>query len=61
MLPNCFTSCFQYHYNEETFAPNVVALIKIVMNTLDAQHHVCRRIPPTVVMGGPPSRSRGRL
>ncbi|KAI5736841.1 hypothetical protein M8J76_007669 [Diaphorina citri] len=49
---------YKYHYNEETFAPNVVALIKIVMNTLDAQHHVCRRIPPTVVMGGPPSRSR---
>lgn len=55
------TSPFQYHYNEESFAPNVVSLIKIVMNTLDAQHHVCRRIPPTVVMGGPPSRSRGEI
>uniref|UniRef100_A0A8D8RWG0 Protein unc-79 homolog n=1 Tax=Cacopsylla melanoneura TaxID=428564 RepID=A0A8D8RWG0_9HEMI len=49
---------YKYHYKEESFGPNIVALIKIVMNTLDAQHHVCRRIPPTVVMGGPPSRSR---
>lgn len=33
----------------------------MVINTLDAQQHQCKRIPATVVMAGPPSRSRGNL
>lgn len=37
----------------------VQSLVRIVLNTLDAQHHVCRRIPPTVVMTVPSTRSRG--
>lgn len=34
--------------------------MKIVLNTLDTQHHQCKRIPATVVMSAPPSRSRGK-
>jgi hypothetical protein len=36
------------------------SLVKIVLNTLDAQYHQCRRIPATLVMGVPPTHSRGK-
>lgn len=36
----------------------LTSLIRIVLNTLDSQHHHCRRIPATIIMGAPPSRSR---
>lgn len=37
------------------------SLVKIVLNTLDAQYHQCRRIPTTLVMGVPPTHSRGKI
>ncbi|XP_054270817.1 protein unc-79 homolog isoform X2 [Macrosteles quadrilineatus] len=49
---------YKYQYNQQPLCSQLQALVKIVINTLDSQHHVCRRIPPTVVMGAPPSRSR---
>ncbi|KAG8292807.1 Protein unc-79 [Homalodisca vitripennis] len=49
---------YKYQYNQQPLCSQLQALVKIVINTLDSQHHICRRIPPTVVMGGPPSRSR---
>lgn len=49
---------YKYQYNQPPFSSQFQTLVRIVINTLDSQHHVCRRIPPTVVMGGPPCRSR---
>lgn len=50
---------FQYQYTQQPQCQQLQELVRIVLNTLDSQHHHCRRIPATVVMGGPPSRSRG--
>uniref|UniRef100_A0A1B6C403 Protein unc-79 homolog n=1 Tax=Clastoptera arizonana TaxID=38151 RepID=A0A1B6C403_9HEMI len=49
---------YKYQYSQEPLNIQLQSLVRIVINTLDGQHHVCRRIPPTVVMEGPPSRSR---
>ncbi|XP_046744184.1 protein unc-79 homolog isoform X3 [Diprion similis] len=49
---------YKYQYGQQPWCSQLQSLIKIVLNTLDTQHHQCRRIPATVVMGGPPSRSR---
>lgn len=49
----------QCQYGQQPWCSQLQVLIKIVLNTLDMQHHQCKRIPATVVMGGPPSRSRG--
>ncbi|XP_048512569.1 protein unc-79 homolog isoform X11 [Athalia rosae] len=49
---------YKYQYGQQPWCNQLQSLIKIVLNTLDTQHHQCRRIPATVVMGGPPSRSR---
>ncbi|XP_015191031.1 PREDICTED: protein unc-79 homolog isoform X6 [Polistes dominula] len=49
---------YKCQYSQQPWCNQLQALIKIVLNTLDAQHHQCKRIPATVVMGGPPSRSR---
>lgn len=51
----------QYQYSQQPHCMQLTSLIKIVLNTLDSQHHHCRRIPATVIMGAPPSRSRGKF
>lgn len=51
---------FQYQYCSQPQSTQVQYLVRIVLNTLDAQHHVCRQIPRTVVMTAP-SRSRGNF
>ncbi|XP_043278465.1 protein unc-79 homolog isoform X2 [Venturia canescens] len=49
---------YKCQYGQQPWCTQLQALVKIVLNTLDSQHHQCKRIPATVVMGGPPSRSR---
>ncbi|XP_076235457.1 UNC-79 domain-containing protein [Calliopsis andreniformis] len=49
---------YKCQYGQQPWCNQLQVLIKIVLNTLDTQHHQCKRIPATVVMGGPPSRSR---
>ncbi|KZC06519.1 Protein unc-79 like protein [Dufourea novaeangliae] len=49
---------YKCQYGQQPWCNQLQVLIKIVLNTLDMQHHQCKRIPATVVMGGPPSRSR---
>ncbi|KAK9889170.1 hypothetical protein WA026_004451 [Henosepilachna vigintioctopunctata] len=49
---------YKYQYNQQPYCMHLVSLIKIVLNTLDSQHHHCRRIAATIIMGAPPSRSR---
>ncbi|KAG7202977.1 hypothetical protein KM043_010111 [Ampulex compressa] len=49
---------YKCQYGQQPWCNQLQALVKIVLNTLDTQHHQCKRIPATVVMGGPPSRSR---
>lgn len=51
---------FQYQYSQQPTCMHLTALIRIVLNTLDSQHHRCRRIPATIMMGSQPSRSRGK-
>ncbi|VVC24664.1 Hypothetical protein CINCED_3A004663 [Cinara cedri] len=41
---------YKYNFDKEPVSPLVVSLMEIVLNTLNAQQHVCNRIPPTVVM-----------
>ncbi|XP_012272273.1 protein unc-79 homolog [Orussus abietinus] len=49
---------YKCQYGQQPWCTQLQALVKIVLNTLDSQHHQCKRIPAMVVMGGPPSRSR---
>ncbi|XP_017885375.1 protein unc-79 homolog isoform X4 [Ceratina calcarata] len=49
---------YKCQYGQQPWCNQLQVLIKIVLNTLDTQHHQCRRIPATVVMAAPPSRSR---
>ncbi|XP_063244249.1 protein unc-79 homolog [Bacillus rossius redtenbacheri] len=49
---------YKYQYNQQPCSGQVQSLVKIVLNTLDAQHHQCNHIPATLVMGGPHARSR---
>ncbi|RZF46360.1 hypothetical protein LSTR_LSTR011144 [Laodelphax striatellus] len=49
---------YKYQYSTPPLSQQMQTLVRIVINTLDSQHHVCRHIPPTVFVGGPPSRSR---
>ncbi|CAH1714206.1 unnamed protein product [Aphis gossypii] len=41
---------YKYNFDKEPVSLLVVSLMEIVLNTLNAQQHVCNRIPPTVVM-----------
>lgn len=50
----------QYPYANPPDNIKLQSLVRIVLNTLDAQQHVCRRIPATLMVGAPPSRSRGK-
>ncbi|RZB38818.1 unc-79 -like [Asbolus verrucosus] len=49
---------YKYQYSQQPHCMQLTSLIRIVLNTLDSQHHHCRRIPATIIMGAPPSRSR---
>ncbi|KAL1492637.1 hypothetical protein ABEB36_010867 [Hypothenemus hampei] len=49
---------YKYQYNQQPYCIDLTSLIRIVLNTLDSQHHQCRRIPATIIMGQHPSRSR---
>ncbi|XP_026830601.1 protein unc-79 homolog, partial [Ooceraea biroi] len=49
---------YKCQYGQQTWCSQLQTLVKIVLNTLDTQYHQCKRIPATVVMGAPPSRSR---
>ncbi|XP_071438717.1 protein unc-79 homolog [Hetaerina americana] len=49
---------YKYQYSQQPFSANVQSLVKIVLNTLDAQRHQCKRVPTNLVIGGQSSRSR---
>ncbi|KAF4533554.1 hypothetical protein B566_EDAN001039 [Ephemera danica] len=49
---------YKYQFNQPPFSSQIQLLIRVVLNTLDAQQHGCRRIPGTLVMGALPCRSR---
>lgn len=42
---------YKYQYNQPPHCHSLQHLVHIVLNTLDSQHHHCRRIPATIVMG----------
>ncbi|XP_061729504.1 protein unc-79 homolog isoform X3 [Cydia pomonella] len=41
---------YKYHYGSGTLCAQVQSLVRIVLNTVEAQYHVCKRIPPMIVM-----------
>lgn len=47
---------YKYQYTQTSFTDHIQNVIRIVMNTLEAQFHQCRRIPATVVLDIPPRR-----
>ncbi|XP_046405195.1 protein unc-79 homolog isoform X2 [Ischnura elegans] len=49
---------YKYQYGQQPFSANVQSLVKIVLNTLDAQRHQCKRVPTNLVIGSQNSRSR---
>lgn len=48
----------QYQYTQPPLQDHIQNLIRIVINSLEAQFHQCKRIPATVVMDLPQPRSR---
>lgn len=49
---------YKYNYVIPPLLDPVQNAVRIVMNSIEAQFHVCRRIPATVMMDFPSSRSR---
>ncbi|GBP28889.1 Protein unc-79 homolog [Eumeta japonica] len=49
---------YKYHYSSGQLCAQVQTLVRIVLNTLEAQYHQCKRIPPMIVMPQPVTRSR---
>ncbi|KAF6204812.1 hypothetical protein GE061_018974 [Apolygus lucorum] len=49
-LTSTLVLLYKYQYSAPPQSTQVQSLVRIVLNTLDAQHHVCKRIPPTVTM-----------
>ncbi|KAJ2954599.1 hypothetical protein O0L34_g2893 [Tuta absoluta] len=41
---------YKYHYSTGTMCSQVQSLVRIVLNTIEAQYHQCKRIPPMIVM-----------
>ncbi|KAL0868664.1 hypothetical protein ABMA27_008117 [Loxostege sticticalis] len=41
---------YKYHYSSGPVCSQVVSLVRIVLHTVEAQHHQCKRIPPMIVM-----------
>ncbi|XP_055321973.1 protein unc-79 homolog isoform X3 [Sitodiplosis mosellana] len=48
---------YKYEYTQPSYSQNVHHLVRIVLNSLEAQFHRCKRIPATVMMEMP-TRSR---
>lgn len=42
---------YKYQYSQPPQCHSLQSLVRIVLNTLDSQHHYCRRIPATILMG----------
>ncbi|XP_050313784.1 protein unc-79 homolog isoform X3 [Anthonomus grandis grandis] len=49
---------YKYQFNQQPHNMQITSLIRIILNTLDSQHHHCKRIPNTIIMGQQASRSR---
>ncbi|XP_055534340.1 protein unc-79 homolog isoform X11 [Wyeomyia smithii] len=49
---------YKYQYNQPPYADHIQNLIRIIINSLDSHFHQCKRIPATVVMDIPATRSR---
>lgn len=41
---------WQYHYGSGSVCAQAQALVRVVLNTVEAQYHHCKRIPPMIVM-----------
>ncbi|XP_026735925.1 protein unc-79 homolog [Trichoplusia ni] len=41
---------YKYHYGSGSVCAMVQSLIRVVLNTVEAQYHQCKRIPPMIVM-----------
>lgn len=50
--------CVQYHYSSGSVCSIVQGLVRVVLNTVEAQYHRCKRIPAMLVMYHH-TRSRG--
>ncbi|XP_022815729.1 protein unc-79 homolog [Spodoptera litura] len=48
---------YKYHYGTGSTVGLVAALVRVVLNSVEAQYHACKRIPPMLVM---PSAARAR-
>lgn len=46
---------FQYEYTQPPYSSHVNNLVRIILNSLQAQFHHCKRIPSTIVMDIAPS------
>lgn len=55
-----FRLILQYEYTQPSYGQKVLHLVRIILNSLEAQFHRCKRIPATVVMEMP-ARSRGNF
>lgn len=51
---------YKYQYNQASMADQVQNLIRLVINSLDAQFHKCRRIPTTIIMDYSATRLRNQ-
>uniref|UniRef100_A0A182PPV4 Uncharacterized protein n=1 Tax=Anopheles epiroticus TaxID=199890 RepID=A0A182PPV4_9DIPT len=51
---------YKYQYNQAAMADQVQNLIRLVINSLDAQFHKCRRIPTTIIMDYSATRLRNQ-
>ncbi|XP_055589112.1 protein unc-79 homolog isoform X2 [Uranotaenia lowii] len=49
---------YKYQYNQPPYVDQIQNLVRLVINSLDSHFHQCRRIPATVVMDVPSTRSR---
>lgn len=57
-----FPYSIQYQYGQPPYSGNVANLIRIILNSLEAHFHQCKRIPATIVMDFLPSnKSRGNF
>ncbi|XP_075984976.1 UNC-79 domain-containing protein isoform X3 [Anticarsia gemmatalis] len=48
---------YKYHYSSGSICAMVQSLVRVVLNTVEAQYHQCKRIPPMIVM---PHTARAR-
>lgn len=52
---------YKYQYVYPPVVNHIENVVRVVLNSLEAQFHQCRRIPATVMMDMPPSRSQPSL